>query len=108
MKYKGAEINGTLATGAELVRLMSTKNGVLVYHLNTLYFIGFQNDRLKIAKLRTIYPALETKIFVSDEFDKVQKLDKSKLYLLLFGNVTLQIIDYKTGEVVLVLTGYDI
>ena len=108
MKYKGAEINGTVISGGEAQRLMATKNGALVYHGNTLYFIGFENDKLKVLKLRTSYPALETKIFVSDQFDRVKELNKSKLYVLYFGNVAIQFIDYKSGEVELVLMGYDI
>ena len=108
MNYRGQEINGTLALGSQLIDLMNTKNGVLIYHNYTLYFIGFEDDRIKIRKLTTAYKAQKTAIFVSDQFDKVKKLDRTRVYLVMFGEVALQIIDYKTGEVVLILLGYEI
>jgi hypothetical protein len=108
MKYSGVEVNGTEVNGAELMRLINSRDGVLVYRGSTLYFISFVNGKLKVTKLRTSYPALETAIFVAEDFDKIRKLNPSRNYILLFGNSVLQIIDTRTGEVVLILSGYEI
>jgi len=106
MDYKGENINGTRIMGIELMRLINANSGVLAFLGNKLYFITIEEGKPKVNIKSTPDRAEEDVIFVTDEFDKIKELKRDRIYILVFGTVSIRVIDYRTGEVVLAILGH--
>jgi len=106
MRRKFKKINGVIAKGKDLKLLIHRPSGILVYRDNELVFVGI-DDPIKLVLPHLPQKAEEKIVFISNEFDSIQKLVDDKEYLLVFNDGCLTIQD-KNNNMKLLLSGITI
>jgi hypothetical protein len=83
MFWSGNRINAVRVKGKDLKSLIHRSKGILVYSGNELVYVAF-DDPIKLVLSHLPQKAENKTVFISEEFDKVQKLNDDEEYLLVF------------------------
>ena len=104
MNYKGKEINATVINGNKFKFLVSSNSGTLIYKKSNLCFIP-HGGYLEVRIMEVPDEAVECVGFVSENFKKLNKLDITKDYILVFCEDCIKFFDKETGKLVLSIPG---
>jgi len=105
MFWGNSRINAVRVKGKDLKSLIHRPSGVLVYKNNELVFVAF-DDPIKLVLSHLPQKAEEKVVFISEEFDKIQRINDSEEYLVVFReDGELQIWDRQYKDMKLMILG---
>ena len=108
MFWSWNRINAVRVKGKDIKSLIHQPKGVLVYRANELVFVAF-DDPIKLVLSHLPQKAEEKTVFISEEFNKVQKLNNEEEYLVVFKeNGELQIWDRHYVDMKVIIYGITI
>jgi len=95
---------GCIVLGKDLKNLLICSTGVLIFEGKDIHYIPIEDPICRV--LTNVCRKIKgKKVFISSEFDKVQRLEDNKEYLITLGNLGLEVWNKDKSKFILNIDG---